>query len=246
MSSPPADHSPRAFRAPPWAWVLTALAVAAFGSLGTWQLSRGLTKERLGAQLRDAGAPAIVLDATTPAPEPLTLVRATASGRYLPRHTLLLDGQPRDGQPGYRVWTPLELDGGGVLFVDRGWVAGRDALVTPPDGAQQVAGFWRTLPEPGVRLEATHNCPPAPVFPLAVLYPTADDLQCLLRRPVLPGLLLLDAQAPGGFIREWTAGGASAARHYGYAVQWFGLAVTAAVLFFVLNRRRGGAVGRRQ
>lgn len=227
-------------RAPAWAWLLVAAAVALFCTLGAWQWRRGAAKEALQATLHDRSAPAQLLSYALGAPHGLEWHRAQATGSYLPDLQLLLDGQSHRHQPGYQVWTPLVLADASVVMVNRGWVpadrAGFDG--SAPGGAVTVTGFWRSLPEPGVRLEGTVNCPAEPRFPAVVLYPTPDEIECLLKRPVVGGVLLLDPEAPGGFVREWTDFGFPPQRHYGYAVQWFALALAAIVIFFVVNRKR--------
>jgi surfeit locus 1 family protein len=229
------------FRAPPWAWLLAAAAVALFGALGHWQLDKGFKKQAMLDALHDRAAEPELISAAHAPPQGLEVRRAQARGTYLADRQLLLDGQSNRHRPGYRVWTPLLLaDGVTVLMVDRGWIpqdrAGFDG--TAPAGTVLLTGAWRSLPEPGVRLEGTVNCPAQRQFPALVLYPTSDDLECLLNRPVVGGLLLLDAEVRGGFVREWTDFGVPPTRHYGYAVQWFALALAAAVIFFVMNWKR--------
>lgn len=233
------------FRAPAWAWLLTGAAVVAFAGLGQWQLGRGLQKQALLESLQDRAAVPDIVSALHVPPQGLEVRRAVAQGEYLSDRQLLLDAQSNQHRPGYRVWTPLLLpDGVTVLLVDRGWIAqdrsGFDG--TAPTGPVSLTGAWRSLPRPGMRLEGTVNCPPgkttAADFPAVVLYPTTDELECLLDRPVIGGLLLLDPEIPGGFVREWADLGFPPSRHYGYAVQWFGLAVAALVIFVAVNRKR--------
>jgi surfeit locus 1 family protein len=227
-------------RAPAWAWLVTAAAVAAFSALGAWQLRRGLAKEALQAQLEDRATAPELLSFALGAPLPGQMRRAQASGRYLADRQLLQDGQSRQHQPGLHVWTPLVLADESAILVNRGWVpASREGFDgSAPGGVVIVTGFWRALPEPGVRLEGTVNCSAGAAFPALVLYPTADDVECLLRRPFAGGLLLLDPEAPGGFVREWTDFGFPPQRHYGYAVQWFALGIAALVVFYFVNRKR--------
>ena len=228
------------FRAPAWAWLLTAAAIALFLSLGHWQLDKGLKKQAMLDALRDRATEPELISAAHPPPQALEVRRAQARGTYLADRQLLLDGQSNQHRPGYRVWTPLLLADGAVLIVDRGWIpqdrAGLDDA--PPGGTVVLSGAWRSLPEPGVRLEGTANCPPQRRFPAVVLYPTSDDVKCLVGLPIVGGLLLLDAEVPGGFVREWTDFGVPPSRHHGYAVQWLALAVAAGVIFFVVNRKR--------
>ena len=238
------------FRPPLWAGVLTALALALFGSLGTWQLHRGAAKAQL---LRDYGAGAaagLALSSVTPPAAGLAVARAAAAGHYLRGRDLLLDGQSHESRPGRHLWTPFQLADGAVLVVDRGWLA-LDASAGAPPEVAEVRGFWRALPQPGLRLAGTNSCTVgAPVgaplrrdgveqtFPLIVQYPTQAELECLLGTRVLGGVLQLDAAAPGGYVRVWNDLGFPPERHYGYAVQWFGLGLTALVLFVVLNLKR--------
>ena len=228
------------FRAPPWAWVLTAAAVALFAALGTWQARKGLTKVAMLDALGDRSAPAEILSAASAAPQGLGLRRAEATGTYLAGQQLLQDGHSHRQRPGYQVWTPLQLRDGALVLVNRGWVprAAAAAALPAPDGEIAVRGFWRALPEPGLRLEGANPCPAEKKFPVIVLYPTVAEVQCLLGRAMLAGLLLLDADLAGGFVREWTDFGFPPQRHYGYAFQWFALAAAAVILFALVNRKR--------
>lgn len=225
------------FRPPAWAVVLAAAATAAFCSLGAWQLRRGLAKERVLASLEAHAVPEIALGAGSPPPDVLVPQPARARGRYLADRQLLEDGQSRDGVPGYHVWTPLQL-GGGLVLVDRGWVPRPPPALATPAGEVEIHGLWRRLPEPALRLRGATACPERKQFPLVVLFPQPEDLECLLGAPVAPGLLLLDPRTPGGYVREWSLVGFPPARHYGYAVQWFGLAAVTVFLFVKLNLRR--------
>jgi cytochrome oxidase assembly protein ShyY1 len=225
------------FRPPLWAAVLTAGAVSLFASLGTWQLHRGEAKQRLLEAMQRQDGAALKLSAaaaSTPTPQ-----RAEATGSYRADRQLLQDGQSHDGVPGYHVWTPLALTDGGLVVVDRGWVPQpAPASLDAPAARVTVSGWWRELPEPGLRLARAGDCVAGARFPAVVLYPEHRELDCLLGQAVAPGLLLLDPRVPGGFVREWGVAGFPPARHYAYAVQWFGLGVAAAVLFVKLNLKR--------
>jgi len=208
-----------------------------------------MAKQAMAEALRDRSVEPEIISAAHAAPQGLELRRAQARGTYIAERQLLMEGQSHQHRPGYRVWTPLVLADGAAVVVDRGWIpqdrSGFDGSV--PRGPLTVTGFWRALPAPGVRLEGTVNCPAEKHFPAAVLYPTHDDVECLLRQPVVGGLLLMDPEAAGGYVREWSYFGFPPQRHYGYAFQWFAMAAAVLVVFFVVNRKRvpdPGARGR--
>lgn len=234
---------PYRFRPPLWSIAGTLLVGALFVTLGTWQLSRGQSKQLLQDAFDASGAGAILrLAADAPAPELLVTTRASAAGRYDPQRQLLLDNQTRAQSPGYRVWTPMQLASGGWLIVDRGWVvANPDRRVLPAvdvtAGTREVSGHWRPLPRPGLRL-ATKPCEGSG-FPRVLSYPTREDLACVLGAPVAAGVLLLDASEPDGYVREWTLPNpVPPARHYAYAAQWYAFAATLLFFFVKLNLRR--------
>src|SRR5690348_3084588 len=92
--------------------------------LGTWQLERrswklGLIAEREAAL---AAAPAH-LEAADADPIRFEFHRIAATGRFLHDHELYLTGQFLNDRPGWHVITPLVLQDGSALLVDRGFVA---------------------------------------------------------------------------------------------------------------------------
>ena len=229
-------------RPPLWALLATVAGCALTASLGVWQLQRGHAKQALQARYLGAAvqAPLALGAATTPASG---VQRATVQGRYEPQRALLLDNQTRQRQPGYEVWTPLRLRDGALLIVNRGWIAATGTREAPPQlpvpaGELRVQGLWRALPRPGLQLDAA-SCTPATDFPQLVNYPSAAELACLYGEPVLDGVLLLDPAEPGGYRREWDrVSEFPPEKHYGYAVQWFALAVTLLAIFLKLNLKR--------
>lgn len=221
--------------------------VMIFLSLGSWQLNRAHQKEKLQNAFDDASKDRpVVLAGTSVAPEGLGVVRGHARGQFDSARQLLLDNQPRDGVPGYRVWTPLRLDSGGLLIVDRGWLPAdprRDHLpkLDLDGSARMVSGYWRSLPEPAIRLNA--NPCVEDRFPRVVSYPTFAQLKCIFRldagETIADGILLLNADQADGFVREWTLPNpVPPSRHYAYAAQWFAFAATLLGIFFWLGFKR--------
>ena len=61
-------------------------------------------------------------------------------------------------------------------------------------------------------------------------------------QPLYPQLILLDAAVADGYLRDWQPTGLSYERHLGYAVQWYALAATLAVLYVVVGLRKRGVL----
>lgn len=229
----------RRFAPPVWAVLLTMAACVAALVLGAWQLRRAEAKEQLLADYLRAGTERpLPLDQNEPATaRPRS---AIVHGEYLAGRQLLLDNQAYREQPGYQVWAPLRLQGGGLIMVNRGWIAQFARRDQPPDlpapvGLVELRGYWRELPRAGLGL-TPGPCRPAEHFPQFVIYPQAAELACLLGEPVSDGVLLLDPASAGGYVRDWNFSDAvPPVRHIAYAVQWFAIALTIFILFIKLN-----------
>jgi len=242
MSAP---SGPRRFAPPAWAVLLTAAALAAFASLGAWQLGRAREKRALVEEFAAGGREAVAADGLDLAGLP-RYQRVRLRGSYDASRQVLLDNMPSvAGRPGYRVLTPLRRsDGQGWVMVDRGWVplgAAREVLpeVAVGAGEREVGGVLDALPEPGLRVGPA-AAPGATGWPRVLLFPTEADLESALGHGVEPRIVLLDADRPDGFERHWRPSlGFGPERHVGYAVQWFAFAAVTVVIFISLNVRRG-------
>lgn len=230
------------FRPPLWALFGMVPALALLISLGTWQWHRGQDRAAMLEQYASAGAQAAVpfnpqLPATK---QPL---RVQLTGSYDETRQLLLDNQSNQKRPGFEVMTPIRLVDGTVLLINRGWIPQSGTREQPPSpvarqGEQALTGYWHALPEPGMRL-AQPPCEKATRFPQIVNYPNVAELRCTLGVPLLDGVILLDANVEGGFVREWNLdNGFPPSRHYGYAAQWYAFALTLIAFFIKLNLKR--------
>ncbi len=233
------------FRRGRWSasWAMTALtllAVIAFINLGRWQWHRAQYKSELAAAFRAGSAAVEPLAGRASATMPrYTQVRA--QGRYDGEHQFLLDNMSHDGQPGYEVLTPLLLDDGRTLIVNRGWLpltaSRRQLPVIALDFSVTLtpAGKLDALPVAGIALG---HVPPAPglQWPKLTSFPTMADLSAALGRPLETQQLLLNAGEPLGYLRDWrpnTSFGPE--RHISYAFQWWGFAALALGLYGALN-----------
>jgi surfeit locus 1 family protein len=219
---------------------LTVLAVLAFLDLGRWQWHRAEQKRALAAAFHagDSGVQPLAGHSSAALPR---YAQVRAQGRYDGEHQFLLDNMSHDGQPGYEVLTPLVLEDGRTLIVNRGWVpltaSRRQLPVITIDLSVELspAGKLDALPVAGIALG---HVPPesGPQWPKLTSFPTMPDLSTALGRPLEAQQLLLNPGEPLGYLRDWkpnTSFGPE--RHISYAVQWWAFAALALGLYVTLN-----------
>ncbi len=225
---------------PDWRpYVIGTVVVAMLGSLGLWQVSRGLDK-RAGLDAFSAeGGFQRYYDGIEVRP----FQQLRVDGEYVGDRQILVDNMIVDGRNGHFVFTPLAMSADGpLLLVNRGWIerGSRDRLqsqVGLDSVAVTVHGRVGRLPRAGMRMGDPFA--DAGDWPKHAVFPDASDVALQLEREVLPFVLLLDEQEPNGFVRLWEPEEMSASRHFGYAFQWFAMAaVLSALLIFRFRRKR--------
>lgn len=228
----------RMFAPRPIPTFLAVAAIVLFSALGAWQLGRA-DQKRAMARNFTAGGPAIdwpLLPADAPRYQ-----RVRLRGYYDAQHQFLLDNMSHESVAGVQVLTPLVLDNGGAVLVNRGWLpfgATRQDLPAVGVDAEKrtVVGRIDELPRPGIWLKG----PEASGWPRLVQYPGMAELSAALGRELAPRQVLLDPGVPDGYVRDWVVPGTTPDRHLGYAVQWFAFAALAAAIWLVLSLRKAG------
>jgi len=209
------------------------LAALGFAALGRWQLERAEFHRAIVAAFESATL-------LPPLEQPVAEAEAfryrtiRLRGRYVPESQVLLDNMTSNGSAGYQVLTPFRVDGVGLVLVNRGWLpASPDRSLLPDIGIAAageivVNGRVDRLPRAALELEAPASSTRAPVTVLS--FPDFAAIEAVLGAPVHHFQLLLDAEAPEGFVREWSPQADRADRNIAYAVQWFGLALVALII----------------
>ncbi|HEY4881539.1 MAG TPA: SURF1 family protein [Steroidobacteraceae bacterium] len=234
-------------------WPMTLLTLAAmvlFFNLGRWQWHRGELKRALAQQF-SAGAESVAELGERPTAALPRYAQVRLQGSYDGEHQFLLDNMSHDGLPGYQVLTPLHLNDGRTVIVNRGWVPLTERRSQPPDvhidGAfapaassaplQTATGRLDDLPVAGIALG--HVPPPAgDAWPKLTSFPTIEDLSAALGRPLQSRQLLLNPDQPAGFVRDWHPPGLGAERHLSYAIQWWAFGALTLILYGYMNWRR--------
>ncbi|TBR07968.1 MAG: SURF1 family protein [Lysobacter sp.] len=225
-------------------WLFALACAALFAGLGQWQRGRAVEKERM---LADAGRVlalrnAVPLAAAANGQQAMRYDWAAGRGHFLPHSGLLLDNQQHAGRVGVRAYAVFQPDHGMPLLVDLGWrpIGGDRRLpaVDIPVGARDVRGLLAPPPAPGLRIGPAMAKSGAAWLLLRV-EPGAIARSLGLRMPLAPRVLRLDPALPIGYPRDLVllANAVPPERHRGYAVQWFGLALTTLVTAVVLTFR---------
>jgi surfeit locus 1 family protein len=228
------------FRPLLWPTLFTIPALLVLLALGVWQIERLQWKEGLIAAM---DAPPVPLPHDLTDARKLEFRRVTARGVFEHDREIYRYATGADGKTGVEVITPLRLDDGALLLVDRGYVPER--LKDPgARAAGQVTGE--------VEIEGRLRVPHARSWAVSLLpgnRPEEDfwltvDPQAMAARHSLADVLPFWVDAgpaanPGGWPR-----GVGAVRlrndHLQYAITWFALAGALAAIYVLYHRRRAG------
>lgn len=222
--------------------VLVAVLVPTAIALGFWQLDRAAQKQAL-EEARLASYGALPIDeAELSAAGDFARVRLT--GHYDSAHQFFVDNRTRHGMSGYIVVTRFDTVGGRSVLVNRGWIAARQLreempVAPPPDVEVRID----TTRWPNVRKSIAGSTDTwEETWPKRVQY--LDIERMAAASGAMPTELRLDDGQAGSLEPIIIGEEMTPARHLGYAVQWFGLAVAVTIAFVVLGFKHGKDVGR--
>jgi len=211
--------------------VITAL-------LGNWQLHRADEKLRLQRRIEQAAREApIHVGASHLNAQDVAYFKVEASGEFKDDGTVYSDNRVRDGVVGYEVITPLRIDGGPYVLVNRGWVkadASRRRLpaVAAPRGQVRVEGM--ALPGNPRVFELSSDVQAGQVWQNV----SVERYRKAFGLALQPIIIEQQNDLGDGLVREWKRPDLGLDRHRGYALQWFSLCAVIIALYVVLNVKR--------
>ena len=239
--------------------LVVGFAVACYTLLAPWQFGREEQREAQERAITTADAtPPVPLAQLVPpgsavTPE-LQWRQVTITGSYLPGAEAVVRLRTLDGKPAVEVLTPMRLDDGRVVAVDRGLAPVTDAGAVPmyaaaPDGTVTVtAWLYPDQPDPSERPVVRGEGPPQLYAADSRVLATTAGLE------LVPGILLLPAGQPGVLAPVPvgpTVADAAPFTNFSYALQWltFGLIALVALGYFIrlemLQRRTGARRSRK-
>ena len=228
----------------------TVLGLGILLKLGFWQLDRLVWKTQLLVKI-DANMSAASLSL----PENIGAVQLPGTmdyghweyrqvcitGEFLHNQELFLFSTNLAGSGGYHVYTPFIRENATTVFINRGWVPNEKVnSASRPEGQlsgiQKVCGIFRGEGQTGA------FTPENDVIANVWYYRNSRQMAEAIRLET-PFPIFIDADStpnPGGF----PVGGQTKVdlpnNHLGYAITWFGLAITLLGVFtvFVLKARK--------
>ena len=218
----------------------TLLVLTVFTSLGYWQLERGSVKSAMQAKQNQPDSDFESVSLPLRDLQAWRYKKVSLFGEYQPGRQFLLDNQVRDGVAGYNIFTPFQDSKSQLWFlVDRGWLPQARYRQVLPDidfAAQpgRVAGTIYVPYDEPYRLGGIDDGEKQ-AWPRRVQYIDYQQLSVRFGKALQKFTLRLDANQANGYRRDWSAAALPASKHYGYALQWFAMALAVIILWWLYS-----------
>lgn len=257
--------------------VATLVVVAVTVQLGRWQLRRAAEKQQIAANIEARSRlPELSGDDLARERDPFDR-RVRLKGQWIAPATVYLDNRQMNGRPGFFVLTPLrDSQTHRVVLVQRGWIPRHSndrtllAPIATPPGEVSVTGrvvgppsrlFEFSDAEKGLirqNLDLVEFARETglPISTEWTVQQIGEEEPTAPKTIESPGPVASPQASPiesgaavTALLRDWPRIDAGVHKHYGYAVQWFGLASLSLVLFGwfrilrpLLRRRHSGSI----
>lgn len=218
-------------------------------ALGVWQVQRLHWKQDLIDTLQERSALApIPLPKESQTGGPLTeeeheFIPVTVTGTFDHEHEFNLLNRSLNGKPGINVVTPLLMENGDAILINRGWVPFElqdveDRRQGQVPGKVTITGLLRFgKPQSWIQEQVV-----PPNEPQNNAWFTLDTAQMaeIAGLSSLPDHYILSGErdVPGGYPvgRQWRVDIRN--NHFEYAITWFSMAISLSVIYVIYHWRR--------
>ena len=225
-------------------WIALAIVFAiACGFLANWQWNRRTQVVKVIARL-DHNYDFRMLPVETLVPNRAGFSAskeyrpALATGHYLLQHVTLLRNRPNNGNPGFDQLIPFQLDSGGVIIVDRGWLPTGDRQDSPDLNPLPAASTTRLVGR--LHRHEQPDSRQAPKEQAMSIYPAQLAKDWGLKQSQIYGgayLILADDGSAGNLPIRAAKPDITEGNHLSYTFQWILFALMAfAAIFFNIRR----------
>ena len=226
------------FRPMLWPTVVSIFVFIMLMSFGTWQIKRLFWKEALIDRYMSQSQ-------SNPIKLPLELKRSDVKefksvevkGSFSHKDEIYINGKTFEGNAGFHVITPFKLTDNSFILINRGWADKKETTKMKFPKKVRIQGLYTPFKRFGLSLS---NEAPSYGWPKLVqelsFQQALNDLSPEYNPQ--PAVIQLSAGSPGAFEPIWRPTIFKAARHYGYAVQWFGLALVLLISYIYFGTQK--------
>jgi surfeit locus 1 family protein len=229
------------FRLNFWMTVCAVPALMVLLGLGFWQVERLEWKQAIIDERAERLAAGPVDIAAVPETgwQDIEHRRVKLRGRFVHDREILRLNSVRHGQTGYDVITPMILENGGSVLVNRGWVPKAwtegDLTRRRPDGIIERVGVLRAGGKQG-NPWIPDNEPGRDQWYFTDVAQMAAKAGLTDARPYI--IKLTPSRDLAGYPKGPHASFKIRNKHLEYAITWFGLAATLVIIFVAYHVRR--------
>ena len=212
-------------------------------SLGLWQWQRGGEKQQqMDQQAARQLQPARPLQnlLASHSPDQLDSLRVSVNGQLLGSRAVMLDNQHHQHQLGFHHLVAMDTGlNRPLLLIDFGWLPAiaNSRQLPPLNPLPAEASLNGTLYRPTLNAFIRDPLPGLPQWPLLRQQLDIKQLAVAFDRPLHPWVLRLSPDSPLGYVKQWPEIAIKPQKHYGYAVQWFAMALALAWLSIAYFKR---------
>ena len=202
--------------------------------LGSWQVSRGIDKtDIVEKHYMNKSLPVINEKEMSVMNEDNLKYRTVNLYGEFGQESYLLDNRLYRQEAGYEVFTTFETSENSVFLINRGWISKEgfnyDEDILLKDKGISIQGLLSPFTRFGLNLVDESYVDTWPKLVQQIDYEAAKkDLGANIHNSVIQ----LSAGSSGALEPIWKPVDLKPSRHYGYALQWFGLAIVLICSFF--------------
>ena len=206
--------------------------------LGSWQVMRGLEKKDIVNQHYENKSLPVISEKEMATLNSENLIYRTVNleGEYQ-SESYILDNRLYRQEAGYEIFTAFETSEKNLFLINRGWVSKEDYEngTEEAEGKVTIQGVLSPFKRFGLNLVDQIYLDGWPKLVQQVDYETAkNDIGNSINESVIQ----LSAASAGAFEPIWKPVDLKPSRHFGYALQWFGLALVLICSYFYYGYKK--------
>ncbi len=206
--------------------------------LGSWQVMRGLEKKDIVNQHYENKSLPVISEKEMATLNSENLIYRTVNleGEYQ-SESYILDNRLYRQEAGYEIFTAFETSEKNLFLINRGWVSKEDYEngTEEAEGKVTIQGVLSPFKRFGLNLVDQIYLNGWPKLVQQVDYETTkNDIGNSINESVIQ----LSAASAGAFEPIWKPVDLKPSRHFGYALQWFGLALVLICSYFYYGYKK--------